>query len=87
MLKADSAFLKNQESLFNIRKQEILNTKDCLNIQGTTYYVSNDGDDTNDGRSPEAPWKTLNRGNMLSLSSRLHHPEIQDAHYSCSSYF
>ena len=61
MLKADATFLKNHELLFDKRKQEILNTKDCLNIQGTTYYVSNDGDDTNDGRSPEAPWKTLNQ--------------------------
>ena len=28
-------------------------------IKGTTYYVSADGDDNNDGLSPETAWKTL----------------------------
>lgn len=28
-------------------------------ITGTTYYVSNDGDDEADGTSPEAAWRTL----------------------------
>ena len=26
---------------------------------GTAYYISNDGDDNNDGLSPETPWRTL----------------------------
>lgn len=28
---------------------------------GTAYYVSNDGDDMNDGRTPETAWRTLDR--------------------------
>lgn len=28
---------------------------------GTAYYVSNDGDDGNDGRTPETAWRTLDR--------------------------
>ncbi len=67
MLKADSVFLKNQELLFDNRKLEIINAKDCLNIQGTTYYVSNEGDDNNDGRSAETPWKTLNKVSEVKL--------------------
>lgn len=39
-------------------KQEILNTKDTLVITGTTYYVSPNGDDANDGTSPETAWRT-----------------------------
>lgn len=32
-------------------------------IKGTTYYVSADGDDANDGLSPETAWKTLDAPN------------------------
>ncbi len=39
-------------------RQQILNTKDNLTITGTTYYVSPDGDDFNDGLTPETAWKT-----------------------------
>ncbi|MBQ3259319.1 MAG: hypothetical protein IJN61_04860 [Clostridia bacterium] len=41
-------------------RQEILNAEDKLVITGTTYYVSPNGDDSNDGKSPENAWKTLN---------------------------
>jgi len=41
-------------------RQQILNTKDeDLNITGTTYYVSPNGDDFNDGTTPETAWKTI----------------------------
>lgn len=30
-------------------------------ITGTTYYISNQGDDNNDGLSPETAWATLDR--------------------------
>lgn len=40
-------------------RQEILNTKDNLNITGNIYYVSPSGDDyLNDGTSPEKAWKS-----------------------------
>ena len=31
--------------------------------EGTTYYISNNGDDGNDGTSPEKAWKTLDKVN------------------------
>lgn len=40
-------------------RQEILNTKDNLVITGTTYYISPNGDDANDGTSPKTAWKTV----------------------------
>jgi len=46
------------DELFEERKQRVLNAKDELLIKGTTYYVSNAGDDSNDGKSPETAWKT-----------------------------
>ncbi|MBR6793813.1 MAG: hypothetical protein IKM48_05605 [Clostridia bacterium] len=42
-------------------KNKILNAEDKCVIRGTVYYVSNDGDDTRDGRTPETAWKTLER--------------------------
>lgn len=34
---------------------------------GTAYYVSNDGDDSRDGRTPETSWATLERVNQADL--------------------
>ncbi len=40
-------------------RQNILNTTDELEITGTTYYVSANGNDENDGMSPETAWETI----------------------------
>jgi len=61
MVEATKEFLKKQEELYLARIKEIRETKDELVIKGTTYFVSADGDDSNDGKSPETPWKTINR--------------------------
>jgi len=61
MIKATKEFLQQQEELYDRRRAEIRNTEDNLTIPGTTYYVSNDGDDANDGKTPERAWKTLKR--------------------------
>lgn len=61
MIKATKEFLDQQDSLYLKRKEEILNTKDEIEISGVTYYVSNAGDDNNDGLSPETSWKTPRR--------------------------
>ncbi len=37
------------------------NTEELYEIKGTKYYISEDGDDRNDGLSPETAIKTLNR--------------------------
>lgn len=51
-----------------ILKNTILNATDSVSAT-RTYYVSNDGDDNNDGRSPETPIKTISKVNKLSLRS------------------
>jgi len=61
MLKATTEFLKNMDAEFERRKKEILEIVDELAITGTGYYVSNTGDDSNDGKSPECSWKTLDK--------------------------
>ncbi len=43
----------------DIRRKEIRETPTSVKVTGTSYYVSNDGDDSNDGKSPETAWKTL----------------------------
>ena len=43
------------------RIDEILSSPDEIKISGTVYYVANDGDDANDGKSEKTPWKTLKR--------------------------
>ena len=40
-------------------KEEILSMPDSEDFAGAVYYVSADGDDGNDGLSPENAWKTL----------------------------
>lgn len=57
----DKSFLLEIDALSEARKQEIRNTTDQLCIKGTKYYVSNNGDDANDGLTPETAWKTLSR--------------------------
>ncbi|MBE6593283.1 MAG: hypothetical protein E7642_04740 [Ruminococcaceae bacterium] len=40
---------------------------DMLKISGNTYYVSNDGNDENDGLSPETAWKSLDKVSFAAL--------------------
>lgn len=49
------------------RISEIRSTDTDVSVTGATYYVSADGDDSNDGLSPDTPWKTL--GKVSSYSS------------------
>lgn len=51
-------FLEIEHAARELR-EKIRNAKPELDIKGTTYYVSADGDDNNDGLSPETAWKTL----------------------------
>lgn len=59
MIQATEAFLKQIDELSEQRKQEIRNAKDELTIKGTIYYVSNAGNDENDGKTPATAWQTL----------------------------
>ena len=60
---ATSEFLSQFQDLCEKRKYEIRNTKDIdgRDICGYTYYVSNDGDDSNDGLTPQTAWKSLKK--------------------------
>ncbi len=46
-------------------KSKIMTAKSAWNGAGTTYYVSNSGNDASDGTTPEAAWKTLERVNTF----------------------
>lgn len=61
MQKATKTFLNNIDKLSNARKEEILNAKDEISVSGTTYYVSNDGNDDNDGLSANTAWKSTEK--------------------------
>lgn len=53
-------YISKEEAL----KYEILNSPNTVFPQAKkTYYVSPDGDDANDGRTPETAWKTLDKVN------------------------
>ena len=56
MTEATYEVLVSFDELAKKRKNDILNTKDNMTITGAIYYVSNSGDDQNDGKSPETPW-------------------------------
>ena len=53
--------LQQFEALAQKRISEIRNAPDATCIKGTTYYVSNAGNDQNDGRTPATAWATLAR--------------------------
>ena len=66
MKKANIADL---DALSAKRAEEIRNTEDGTEIKGNIYYVSNDGSDENDGRSPRSPWRTLKRVSKAELAA------------------
>lgn len=64
MLTATKEFMASIEKKANGRKEKIFNSKPELShVTGTKYYVSNNGNDENDGKSPEAAWATLDKVN------------------------
>lgn len=69
MIKATPDLLKSYDELFQKRVEEIRKTKTAVNISGTAYYVSNDGNDNNNGLTPETAWKTPQRVTDAVLSS------------------
>ena len=58
-MKATAEIMRTFDALANERRAAILGAKDALVIEGTRYYVANDGDDAADGLTPETAWKTL----------------------------
>ena len=69
MQAATNEYLTQFRELCERRKQEIRNTPDIAprDICGDTYYVSNDGCDSNNGKSLDTPWKSLERVSAADL--------------------
>lgn len=67
-MKATNEFLKSIDELAEKRKKEILYSPDKLDIKGNAYYVSNGGNDGNDGLSPEKAWATLDKVSNAELN-------------------
>ncbi|MBR4994737.1 MAG: hypothetical protein IKY82_01610 [Alistipes sp.] len=50
-------------------KNSILNSKTDIKITGKAYYVASNGNDLNDGLSPQKPIKSIDKVNSLSLQA------------------
>ena len=61
MKKATNEFLASLDRRAEERRAAIRNAPDTVTVTGTKYYVSAEGDDRNDGRSPETAWRSLAR--------------------------
>ena len=59
MIKATKDIINEFNLSFEKRKKQILESADHVKIDGTTYYVSNGGNDQTDGIPPKSAWKTL----------------------------
>lgn len=64
----NNEFLNKIDLLSEDRKQKIKNAPDSAVIVGNVYYVSADGNDENDGLSPQTAWKTLDRVSYAQLN-------------------
>ncbi len=69
LMTATKEFINDIDAHAEKRKQEILNAKDSLVVKGTKYYVSNAGDDSNDGLTPDTAWKTLDKVSKTPLKA------------------
>lgn len=61
MILATEEYINSIEELTQKRISEIRNLPDNVKIKGTKYYVSADGDDSNDGKTPDTSWRSLKR--------------------------
>jgi hypothetical protein len=61
--RCDKAFVEKYIKLTDALIEEIENSPTTVEVTGKKYYVSNEGNDENDGLSPETPWKTVARVN------------------------
>ena len=67
---ADDEFYSRLDGLVGDLKDIIYNnTNDLRSKNGVNYYVSNEGDDTADGKSPQTAWKTLAKVNSYTFNA------------------
>ncbi len=62
---SEKAFIEGIKTVSDAMKNDIINAKDEITVSGKKYYISNNGDDSNDGRSPETAWATIGRLNEM----------------------
>ncbi len=62
------------------RREEILTSASEYSATGRIYYVSNSGNDTNDGLTPETAWKTLSKVNSCAWTweGQLNNPDFPE---------
>lgn len=58
MIISNRDILNKYDEMAKTRIEEILNSSDGLVIPGVTYFVASDGNDRNDGLSPDTAWRT-----------------------------
>ena len=58
-----SEYIKGIDEAANKIKWSIVNSESSYDESRKTFYVSNSGDDANDGLSPETAWKSLDKIN------------------------
>ena len=58
---SDKAFFDGIDTVANAMKEDIIGYEDSIKATGVTFYISNHGDDENDGLSPESPWATTEK--------------------------
>ena len=51
------------------RRQAILNSETVVEYDGVAYYVSNGGNDSNDGKTPETAWASVDRVNRAHMNA------------------
>lgn len=63
-----------------LRREAILSSVSDYTATGRTYYVSESGDDANDGLSPETAWKTLDKVNSAAYTwdGQLNNPSFPE---------
>ncbi|MBQ8506144.1 MAG: Ig-like domain-containing protein [Clostridia bacterium] len=62
-----SAAEKEIEDSIDAQREAILNSESEYEVKGKVYYVSPNGDDNNDGLSPETAFRTLDKINSAAL--------------------
>ncbi|MCL2118581.1 MAG: hypothetical protein FWH27_09170 [Planctomycetaceae bacterium] len=74
------AVIRDYMAKVQAKKQEILNAKDIdpATIRGTCYYVSSvNGNDDNDGLSPDAPWQSISKLYHVEDDGQMIQPALQ----------
>ena len=65
---SEEDYLKVLDALALQKRTEILCSTPKLDGK-TCYYISNNGSDSNDGRSPDKAWKSLNKASLVTESN------------------